>query len=275
MKIHPTAIVHKNAEIASDVEIGAFSIIEEDVKIGNGTIIRPHAIVRRYTKLGDNNYIDSFAVLGGLPQDLKFKESTISYLEIGNNNTFREGVTVSRATGDSEKTIVGNHTLWMANAHAGHNSIIHDHVILVNSALVAGHATIDKGAILPANGNIHQFCWVGENTMFQGGTSLSMHLPPYVICADVNIVIGLNSIGLRRRSDLTNKDRSQIKEAFKLTYRSGISPAEALEEMDKKSDWGNAAAKFREFIRRVVNAEPPFRRGLCPHLSRSEQRRGR
>ena len=182
-KIHPTAQVHSDAKIADDVEIGAQAIIEDDVQIGSGTIIRPQAIVRQYTRMGSNNYVDSFAVLGGEPQDLKFDKKTVSYLEIGDNNTFREGVTVSRATGDGEKTIVGHNTLWMSNSHAGHNSVIHDNVILVNGSLVAGHCTIGKGAILPANGAVHQFCWVGENAMFQGGTFVSMHVPPFVICS--------------------------------------------------------------------------------------------
>ena len=131
--IHPTALIHKNSEIDTDVEIGPYVVIEEQVKIGTGTIIRSHAVIRKHTTLGKNNFIDSFTTLGGNPQDLKFDENTISYLEIGDNNTFREGVTISRATGDGEKTFVGNNTLWMANSHAGHNSIIYDNVILVNT----------------------------------------------------------------------------------------------------------------------------------------------
>jgi UDP-N-acetylglucosamine acyltransferase len=273
MQIHPTAVVHKNAQIAENIEIGPYAVIEDKVQIGADTIIRPHAIVRQYTTLGKNNFVDSFAVLGGNPQDLKFEESTVSYLEIGDNNTFREGVTISRATGEGNKTVVGNNTLWMANSHAGHNATIHDNVIFVNGSLVAGHATIGKGAILPANGNIHQFCWVGDGAMFQGGTSISMHAPPYVICAEVNKVIALNSIGLRRRPDLTSDDLKQIKEAFRITYRSGLSPTEALKEMERSSDWGEAAKKFIDFISKVIEAEPPYQRGLCPHLSRLDQRR--
>ena len=271
--IHSSAIIHKDVDLADNVEIGPFAVIEEQVKIGAGTIIRPHTVIRKYTTLGNNNIVDSFSTLGGNPQDLKFDENTISYLEIGNNNTFREGVTISRATGEGEKTIVGDNTLWMANSHAGHNSIIHDNVIFVNGTLVAGHSTIGKGAILPANGLIHQFCWVGESVMFQGGSGTSMHMPPYVVCSGINNVIALNVVGLRRRPDLTNVDRTEIREAFKLTYRSGLSPTEALSEMDQQSSWGAPAIQFREFVRKVVEAEPPFRRGLCPHLSRLDQRR--
>ena len=272
--IHPTAVIDPTAKLASEVEVGAFAVIEENVKIGSGTVIRPHAIIGRNTTLGKGNYVESFASIGSDPQDLKFKRGTNSYLEIGDNNTFREGVTISRATGDGEKTIVGNHTLWMANTHAGHNCIIHDHVILVNGSAVAGHCTIGKGAILPANGAVHQFCWVGENAMFQGGSFVSMHVPPYVISAGINNVIGLNAVGMRRRTDLTGEDRQQIKEAFKITYRSGYTPKEALKVMVQFDHWGQAATLFRDFLQQVTEAEAPYNRGLAPHLSRSEQRRG-
>ena len=272
-KIHPAADVHPNAKLAEDVEVGAFAVIEDEVQIGDGSIIRSHAIIRRYTNMGSNNFVDSFAVLGGEPQDLKFDLSTLSYLEIGDSNTFREGVTISRATGEGEKTIVGNNTLWMSNSHAGHNSIIDDNVILVNGSLVAGHCTIGRGSILPANGAIHQFCWVGENAMFQGGTEVGMHIPPFVIVAGVNNVVALNIIGLKRRDDISPQDRQQIKEAFKITYRSGLPLKGVIEEMDKKTNWGLPAQSFREFVRRVSEASAPFNRGLCPHLSRSEQRR--
>jgi len=271
--IHPTADVKSTAELNDDVEIGSFAVIEDDVCIGPGCIIRPHAIVRRYTRMGSNNYVDSFSVLGGDPQDLKFDTNTVSYLDIGNNNTFREGTTISRATGTNEKTVVGNNTLWMVNSHAGHNSIIHDNVILVNGCLVAGHCKIGKGAILPANGAVHQFCWVGDNSMFQGGAFVSMHVPPFVICSSLNIVVGLNVVGLKRRSDLTQKDRLEVKEAFKITYRSGNNMKEALDEMNQNKDWGVTASNFRDFIKKVLEADPPFNRGLCPHLSRSDQRR--
>ena len=273
-KIHPTADVHPSSELADDIEIGAFAIIEEDVQIGPGSVIRPQAMVRRYTTMGSNNYVDSNSVIGGEPQDLKFDSKTISHVEIGDNNIFREGITISRATGEGEKTIVGNNTLWMANSHAGHNSIIHDNVILVNGTLLAGHCTIGSGTILPANGAIHQFCWVGENAMFQGGAFVSMHVPPFVICSGQNNVLALNTIGLRRRTDLTVKDRQEVKEAFKITYQSGYQLKQAVDLMNKKKDWGKAADGFRKFVGKVIEVKPPFNRGLCSHLSRIELRHG-
>ncbi|KKK53492.1 hypothetical protein LCGC14_3094240, partial [marine sediment metagenome] len=161
-------------------------------------------------------------------------------LGLENRNVFREGVTISRSTGQDQETVVGNRTYWFANSHAGHNARIGDEVILVNGTLVAGHCTIGRGAILPANGTIHQFTWVGEKVMFQGVASAGMHVPPYVMCAQVNNVVAINSVGLRRSEEITAEDRKQIKEAFQITYGSGLKLREALEKMDACTDWGAA-----------------------------------
>jgi UDP-N-acetylglucosamine acyltransferase len=271
-RIHPTAVVDDSARLAEDVEIGPFAIVEADVEIGAGTVIRPHAVTRRYTTLGEGNYVDSFVALGGEPQDYKFDASQVSYLRIGDHNLFREGVTISRGTGEGSETAVGNGTFWMANSHAGHNCTIGDNVILTNGALVAGHCTVGRGAILPANGNLHQFVWVGERCMFQGGAAISMHAPPYCMLAQDNNVVGLNTVGLRRAADISDEDRRQIKEAFSITYRSGLTPAQALEKMDACADWGPAASKFRDFVRKVISAEKPYKRGLCPHVRRGHLR---
>ena len=124
--IHSTALVDPAAKLADDVEIGPYCLVEADVALGPGTVLRPHAIVRRYTTLGSGNFVDSFAVLGGLPQDLKFKPDTVSFVRIGDNNVFREGVTVSRATGEGHATTVGSGTYWMTGSHAGHDATVHD-----------------------------------------------------------------------------------------------------------------------------------------------------
>ncbi len=272
-KIHPTALVDASARLADDVEIGPYAIVEADVEIGQGTVLRPHSMVRRFTTMGEGNYVDSFVVLGGEPQDYKFDRESATFLRIGNKNTFREGVTISRATTPGGATTVGNNTFWMANSHAGHDCTIYDNVILANGGNLAGHCTIGRGAILPANGNVHQFVWIGEKVMFQGCAQVSMHVPPFVMCAQDNNVITLNAIGLRRSPEISDEDRKQIKEAFNLTYRSNLPPAQALEKMNACTDWGEAAGKFRQFIHEAINAEKPFHRGLCPHLSRIGARR--
>jgi UDP-N-acetylglucosamine acyltransferase len=263
-KIHPTANVHPTAVLSDGVEIGAYGIVEADVVIGPGTVLGDHAILRRYTTLGQNNIVDSYAVLGGMPQDLKFDRRTVSYLRVGDNNVFREGVTVSRATGEGEATVVGNRTYWMTTAHAGHNAVVEDDCILVNGSALAGHTVLGRGAILSAHVVVHQFCWVGEGAMSQGNSATSMHIPPFTLFAGANRVVSLNVIGLRRSEETPEEDRRQVREAFGLTYRSNLNIRAALRGMDERTEWGWAAARFRDFVRRVALARPPYKRGLCP-----------
>jgi len=236
-QIHPTAIVHPSAVLADGVEIGAYSVVEADVVIGAGSVLREHATIRRYTTIGRNNIVDSHAVLGGLPQDLKFDPRTISYLRVGDNNVFREGVTISRATGEGEATLVGNRTYWMMAAHAGHNAVVEDDAILVNGSALAGHTALGRGAILSAHVVVHQFCWFGEGAMSQGNAATSMHIPPFVILAGVNNVVSLNVIGLRRSKEIGAEDRRPIRAACDLTYRSSRSPSDALRAMAQHTGW--------------------------------------
>ena len=271
-KIHPTAIVHPQAKLADDVEVGPFCIVEPDVEIGAGTVLRQNVIVRRFTTIGAGNFVDAFTVLGGEPQDLKFDPGTVSYLRIGSCNVFREGVTVSRATGPGNVTTVGSRCYWMAQSHAGHNATIEDEVVLVNNVSVGGYAVIGRKAILSGNVQVHQFTWLGEGVMTQGHAGASTHVPPYTILAGINNVAGLNAVGLRRNPEITEEDRRQLKEAFRLTYRAGLTPAAALKEMDACTDWGPAAGKFREFVRKALTAPKPYNRGLCPHGKRSLER---
>ena len=262
-RIHPTAIVHDGAGLADDVEVGPYCVIEPDVQIGAGCLLREHVIIRRYTTIGQRNLFDAFCVIGGQPQDLKFKPDTVSYVRIGNDNTFREGVTISRATDNGKATVVGNKNFWMALAHAGHNVTVEDDVILTNGVVIGGHATIGRRAILSAHAGVHQFCWIGEGVMTQGNAGFSTHVPPFTVGAGINRLVGLNTVGLRRNPEITDHDREQIKEAFGLVYRSGLTRTQALAEMDARADWGGPAKRFRDFIRRVLEAQPPYDRGLC------------
>jgi UDP-N-acetylglucosamine acyltransferase len=269
-KIHPTAIVHPTAVLRDGVEIGAYSIVEADVVIGSGSVLGEHAILRRYTTIGRNNIVDSYAVLGGAPQDRKCDPRTVSYLRVGDDNVFREGVTISRATGEGHATLVGNRTYWMTGAHAGHDVIVEDDAILVNGAALAGHTVLGRGAILSANVAVHQFCWVGEMAMGQGNSATSMHIPPFALFAGANRIVSLNAVGMRRSTWINKEDCHQIKEAFDLTYRRSLTVNDALRAMDEQGEWGAAATRFRDFVRRVVSAQSPYNRGLCP-LRRRDQ----
>lgn len=270
--IHPTALVDDAAVIADDVTIGPYCVIEADTEIGPGCRLAAHAIIRRHTSLGERNDVDSFCVLGGLPQDLKFDPDTVTHLRIGNGNRFREGVTISRGSKAGGATTVGDDGYWMANSHAGHDATIGDHVILANAALVAGHATIHDRVILSGGVVVHQFTWIGEMVMTQGISGFGCHVPPFTLVAEVNNVVGLNAVGLRRNPEISDEDRRQIKRAFRLTYDEGQTPAKALAELDTWTDISPAAKRYREFLRKVLEAEPPYQRGLCPMRNRRGRR---
>jgi len=260
-KIHPTAVVDGDAVLGDDVEIGPWCVVERDVTLGPGCVLRPNVIVRQYTSMGKNNLVDSFTVIGGWPQDFKFDLRTVSHVRVGDNNVFREGCTISRATTAGGATVIGNNTYWMTGAHAGHDSRVEDNVVLVNRAALAGHAVVRRGAILSAHVVVHQFCWVGEMVMAQGNSAINTHMPPFVISTGVSDVAGLNIVGLRR-TGVTTEQRGQIKEAFNLLFRRRLSMQHVLEEMDNRTDWAGPAVRFRDFVREVSQAKKPFNRPL-------------
>jgi UDP-N-acetylglucosamine acyltransferase len=260
--VHPTAIVDPGADLADRVEIGPYCVVESDVTLGPGTCLRSHAIIRRFTTLGADNLVDSFCVLGGNPQDVKFDPSSETYLRIGDGNLFREHVTISRATGHGEATIVGNQTFWMAGSHAGHNVTVKDHATLVNGTAIGGHGSLGRRAILGGGAKTHQFCWVGEGAMIQGNAPVTQHIPPFSLYSARHGLVGLNVVGLRRHPDLTDTDRREIREAFDLLYRRKLPIGRALEDLNEH-DWGPAAGRFVDFIRRAYHADPPFNRPLA------------
>jgi len=261
--IHPGAIVHPEARICRDVEIGPYCVVESDVEIGPGCVLREHVVIRKYTCLGEGNLIDANTILGGEPQDLKWDPQTVSYLRIGDCNVFREGVTISRASVAGGATVVGSRTYWMAHSHAGHDVTVEDEAILCNGALVGGHARIGRRVFLSGHVAVHQFTRIGEGAMSRGNSGVGMHVPPFTLFVEENRVAGLNVVGMRR-ANLSAEQRRQVREAFDLTYRSGLSPAAALGKMDECDDWGEPARIFRDFVREVLAAKKPYDRGLCP-----------
>ena len=262
-KIHSTAAVSPMANLGEDVEVGPGAIIEDDVTVGDGTRIGPYSIIRQYTTLGRGNVVDAHVVLGGRPQDLKFRVEDKTYLRIGDENVFREFVTISRANRPGGSTIVGSRTYLMTGVHVGHDSVVEDECILVNSTVLAGHTTIGRGCVLSAFSGVHQFCWIGERVMCASHSGTTTHVPPFVMLdRGFNQIVGLNVVGMRR-SGAAPQDRRQVKEAFAITYRCGLSREKAIERMDACTDWGEPARKFREFVRKVHQAVAPFNRALC------------
>ncbi|MCK4625388.1 MAG: acyl-ACP--UDP-N-acetylglucosamine O-acyltransferase [Phycisphaerae bacterium] len=272
-KIHETAVVDRSAQLGGGVVIGPHAVVESDVVIGEACELLAGAVVRRYTTIGAGNVVHPFCVLGGEPQDYKFDPTEKTYLRIGKGNIFREGVTINRATTPCGETVIGSGCFFMAGSHVGHDSVVGDRVVLTNSATVAGHCRIGNGAVLSAYAGVHQFCRVGELVMMRGHAGASQHIPPFVVTSRINYVVGLNSVGLRRADYITDADHKQIKEAYRLLYRSSLTPKQALTEMDARDGWGAPAGRFRDFVHWVLEAQPPYSRGLP--TARADQRTGR
>jgi len=231
MKIHNTSIIHPSAEIANDVEIGPFCIIDENVKIGSGTKLLPYVHVLPYTKIGKNNIFHHGSVIGGLPQDLKFKDEKTELI-IGDNNVFRENCTINRGTEALGKTIIGSNCLFMAYVHVAHDCIIEDKVILANGVQLGGHSEIHYHATVGGITPVHQFCKVGEHAFVGGGRLVLQDVPPFILANGEPLqYAGINSVGLTRRGfDL--ETRNLIKRAYKLLYRSDSNISQAIVRMN-------------------------------------------
>src|SRR6266542_6099527 len=255
-KIHPTAIVDPAARVGVDVEIGPFSIVGPQVTIGEKTIVQSHVVIEGEVTIGSGNLIGHGAVIGAPPQDVSFSPQRKTKVEIGNHNIIREYCTIHRGTAEDSATKIGDKNFLMAGAHIGHNCEIGNDVIIANNCLLAGYVRVDDSAFLGGGSTFHQFMHIGRLVMVQGSSSFGKDLPPFVIAAERNFVFGLNVVGLRR-AGFSEKDRDEIKTAFKLVYLSGLNIGQALEKAATMKFGGPA----REFLDFVSNAK---KRGICP-----------
>ena len=228
--ISPLAYIHPEAQIGQNVEIGPFVYIDKNVIIGDNNTIMPNANILYGSRIGNNNRIFPGAVIGAIPQDLKFKgEKTTA--EIGDNNTIRENVTINRGTAAKGKTIVGSNNLLMEGVHVAHDAIIGNGCIIGNSTKFAGEIIIDDYSIISASVLMHQFCRVGGYGMIQGGSRFSKDIPPFIIAGrDPIAYCGINIVGLRRRG-FSNELIENIHNAYRIIYNSGKNTAEALEQV--------------------------------------------
>jgi len=215
--IHPTAIVHPLARIGADVRIGPYAVIDEHVRIGDGCEIGPHVYITGSTTLGRLNKIHAGAVIGDLPQDIRFK-GDLTGVVLGDENVIREHVTVNRSNNPAEPTRLGNKNFLMAQTHVGHNSIIGNEVIIANGTLIAGHCEIHDRAFISGTCLIHQFTRVGALCLMQGGSGVSKDLPPFTIASGNNNVCGLNVIGLRR-AGISSQERLELRRLYHAVFR--------------------------------------------------------
>lgn len=229
--IHSTALVDSKAEIASDVEIGAYSVIGPHVRIDNGCKIGAHVVIQGHTTLGQNNHIFQFNSLGAIPQDKKYHQEP-TQLILGNNNTIREFCTFNLGTvQDRGVTQIGDNNWIMAYVHIAHDCQVGHHVIMANNASLAGHVDIHDHAILGGFTLVHQFCKIGAHVITAVGSVVFKDIPPYVTASgyDAN-PHGINAEGLKRRQFSAQTIQS-IKRAYKVLYRNGLSLQEAKSEL--------------------------------------------
>lgn len=251
MEQHNLSYIHPDAKIADNVKIGPFVTIEADVEIGEGTEIHSGAVILNGSRIGRNCRIHSSAVIGGVPQDLKFKgEKTLAI--IGDNTVIREFATINRGTASKGKTVIGNNCLIMAYCHVAHDCCIGDRVIMSNAVQLAGEVRVDDAAVIGGGSLIHQFCHLGRNIMLQGGALVNKDIPPFVKAAREPIsYVGLNTVGLHR-NHFTEEEIKQISDVYRLLYLSELNVTNALKlikETLPESDLRNEVIDF------VANSE--------------------
>lgn len=225
--ISPLAFIHPEAVIGDNCEIGPFVYIDRNVVIGHDNIIMPHATLLSGTRMGNSNRVFPGAVIGAIPQDLKFKgEETTA--EIGDNNSIRENVTINRGTASKGKTIVGNGNLLMEGMHVAHDCVVGNGCIIGNQTKLAGEVVVDDCATLSAAVLVHQFCHIGSYVMIQGGSRVTKDVPPYIIAAREPVCYcGLNIVGLRRRG-FTREQIDAIHTAYRAIYQESMNVTQAL-----------------------------------------------
>ena len=247
MKIHNTSIIHKNAVIGDNVEIGPYCIIDDNVIIGNNTKILPYVHVLQNTTIGKNNIFHQGSTIGGTPQDLKYN-GEYSELIIGDDNVIREYCTLNRGTEASGKTVIGNNCLFMAYVHIAHDCIVEDKVILANGVQLGGHSEIHYHATVGGMSPVHQFCKVGQHAFIGGGRLALQDVPPFILANGEPLkYAGINSIGLRRRN-FDSDTRSLIKKAYKLLYLSHFNRSQAIDEIKKTLELTQEIKIIIEFI---------------------------
>ncbi|SKB92249.1 acyl-[acyl-carrier-protein]--UDP-N-acetylglucosamine O-acyltransferase [Soonwooa buanensis] len=231
--VHQLAVVDKRAKIGKNVVVEAFTTISGDVEIGEGTWIGPNVTIMDGTKIGKNCKVFPGAVLGGIPQDLKFDgEDTFVY--IGDNTVIREAVTVNRGTKALGYTKIGNDCLVMATAHVAHDCVLGNNVIIANACGIAGHVEIGDYVVMGGLSAVQQFCKIGKHVMISGGSLIRKDIPPYVkVARDPISYAGINSVGLRRRG-FSNDKIFEIQKIYRAIFQMKMNTTQAIEFIEKE-----------------------------------------
>lgn len=246
--ISPLASIHPEAVIGENVEIGPFVTIDRDVEIGDGCVIDSNATICRYVKMGKNCHVFPSAVIGAIPQDLKFRGEE-TWTIIGDNVVMREFVTIHRGTASKGKTVIGNNNLIMAYCHVAHDCILHNNIIMSNATQLAGEVEVDDFAIIGGGTLVHQFSHIASHVMIQGGSKINKDIPPFAIIArDPIAFCGINSVGLNRRG-FTPEQIHTIQEVYRLLYQNGMNTTQALYHIEATMPQSTERDIIVEFVR--------------------------
>lgn len=233
---HPTAVIHEGAQLDEGVRVGPYCVIGEHVQLGRETVVEASAVIDGYTRIGERCRIFPFSSIGLEPQDLKFK-GEVSTLEIGNDNVFREFVTVHRGTAlGGSRTRIGNDNLFMAYTHIAHDCIIGNSTIFGNAATLGGHVSVDDHATVSAFSGVHQFCRVGEYAFVGGYTVVTKDVLPFSkTVGNRACLYGVNSVGLERR-DFPRERVEKIRWAFRVLQQSNLNVSQAIDKLQESQD---------------------------------------
>jgi len=260
LKIHPTAIIDPKADVHETASVGPYSVIDAGVTLGPDCTLAPHVHLTGQTTIGRGNRFHTGAVIGDAPQDVKYGGAP-TRLRIGEENTFREHVTIHRSNTPDEDTIIGSHNFFMAHSHVGHNSVIGDHNTFANGALIAGHVQIGDRTFISGNCLVHQFVRIGSLAMMQGGAAVSQDIPPFAMAGNgLNRLAGLNTVGLRR-AGFTLKERQEVKAVYQRLLMTHELRTKVIVKLLDASPGVHARALL-EFV--AVS-----RRGVCRHGGRA------
>jgi len=231
--IHSTAIIHPKAVIGEGCEIGPYCVLGEHVVLGDGCQLHSHVVIDGHTRLGRRNQIFPFASIGLQSQDLKWKGG-ITRTEIGDDNTFRESVTISSATGDGEVTSIGSHNHILACAHIGHNGTVGNHIIMSNYAGLSGHVTVEDYAVLGGMAGVHQFCRIGTMAIVGGCSKVTQDVAPFMM-VDGNPAVtrAVNAVGLERRG-VSEAAQTALRSAHRILFRAGLTVPNALARIEQE-----------------------------------------
>lgn len=240
--------VHPDAKLGNNVIVEPFAYIAADVVIGDDCWIGPNAVIYDGARIGNGCKIHSAAVISGVPQDLKFRGECTT-VEIGNNNTIRECVTINRGTAARGKTLLGDNNLIMAYVHIGHDCVVGNNCILVNRVSLAGEVEVGDWAILGGHTAVHQFSKIGEHVMVSGGSLVSKDIPPFIKAAHNPLTyVGANTVGLRRRG-FTSEKMGEIQDMFRILFQSGYAYSKACDVVEQQIQYSEDRDKVVEFIR--------------------------